>query len=119
ILLLVSAATVTIPQIIDEGETTHTLATVGPAPPDLAAALEAAGEVADFRVRFVVRSDEDAVREAVREGEATAGLAGDTLYVAEDAGSTFPVAVSQAVVGLETNRRLTELGLTPAQIDEL
>jgi ABC-2 type transport system permease protein len=119
LLLMISVAAVAVPQIIGNSGTTYTLATDGPAPADVAAALAAAGEAGGFTVEYVQRQGEDAVRQAVREGDATTGLAGGTLFTAADAGGTFPVLVAQAVVTLETAQRLAAAGLTPEQVTEL
>ncbi|MFZ0159913.1 MAG: ABC transporter permease [Kineosporiaceae bacterium] len=116
LLLLLSAAAVVAPQILGGGGTTYTLATVGKASSDVVAALDAAGRAADFRVEYVVRADEDAVRNAVRDGAATAGLAGQRLYSSESGAGTFPVVVAQVVTTLEISRRLTEAGLSPQQV---
>ena len=82
LLLLLSIAAVTIPQILSGGGTTYTLATIGKAPAQVVAALNAAGKSADFTVKYVSRMDEAAIRRAVRDGVATAGLAAGTLYTA-------------------------------------
>ena len=118
LLLLLSAAAVVVPQIIDQG-TNYTLATVAVAPANMKAALDAAGKSAKFTVKYVTRDDAEAVRQAVREGDATAGLAGDTLFSASQGGGTFPVVVTQVVVNLETSRLLTEAGLSPEQVAAL
>jgi hypothetical protein len=55
--------------------TTYTLATAGRAPAAVIAALDAAGKAAEFTVKYVSRDGADAVRQAVRDGDATAGLA--------------------------------------------
>jgi len=119
LLLLLSVAAVTVPQILGGEETTYTLATTGKAPAGMVAVLGAAGKSADFTVKYVSVTDGDSVRRAVRDGDATAGLAGDTLYTAARASGTFPVLVAQAVVALETSRQLSEAGLSPAQVAEL
>jgi ABC-2 type transport system permease protein len=59
------------------------------------------------------------VLQAVRDGDATAGLASNTLFTATGAGATFPVLVAQAVVTVETAQRMAAAGLTPAQVGEL
>jgi ABC-2 type transport system permease protein len=119
LLLLASAAVVVVPQLVLGQTTTYTLATVGEVPDDLRAALESAAGSGDFRVEYTARDDEAAVREAVRDDEATAGLAGDTLYTGQDLDPTFPVLVSQTVVALESGARLEGLGLTPEQIAQV
>lgn len=116
LLLLLSLAAVTVPQILGEDGTTHTLATTGRTPADLVVSLDAAGKSADFSVKYVSRDDQDAVRQAVRDGDATAGLAGQKLYTSADAGGSFPVVVAQSVVTLETSRRLAAAGLSPQQV---
>src|ERR1035437_7833019 len=42
-----------------------------------------------------------------------------TLYTSAKSAGTFPVVVAQAVVSLETSRRLTEAGLSPQQVADL
>ncbi len=66
-----------------------------------------------------MRPDEEAVRQAIRDGDADAGLVGDTLYTSAEQGDTFPAIVSQIVVTLEVAHRLEEAGLTPEQIEEV
>jgi len=119
LLLLLAIAAVTIPQILSGGGTTYTIATTGKAPAALVAALNAAGKSADFTVKYVSGADGTAVRLAVRDGDATAGLAGGTLFTSAQSAGTFPVVVAQTVVGLETTRRLTEAGLSPQQVAAL
>lgn len=119
LLLLLSAAAVVVPQMLGGGETTYTLATSGKAPADLVAALDAAGRTTGFTVTYVTRADDADVRKAVRDGDATAGLSGDSLYTSSWVGGPFPVVVAQAVVALETSKRLLQAGLTPAQVAEV
>ena len=119
LLLLLSAAAVVVPQMLGGGETTYTLATSGKAPADLVAALDAAGRTTGFTVTYVTRADDADVRKAVRDGDATAGLAGDSLYTSSWVGGPFPVVVAQAVVALETSKRLLQAGLTPGQVAEV
>ena len=118
-LLLLSVAAVVIPQILSEGSTAYTLATTGKAPVGIVAALNAAGKSADFTVKYISRVDEKAVRLAVRAGDATSGLAGETLYTKARETGTFPVLVAQAVVALETSRQLSDAGLSPRQVADL
>ncbi len=119
LLLLVSAAAVMLPQLLGDDETSYTLATVGETPGALVAGLDAAATSGDFGVDLVSLADEEAVRQAVRDGDATAGLANGTLYSSEDGGATFPAIVSQTVVTLEVADRLEEAGLTPRQIEQI
>jgi ABC-2 type transport system permease protein len=119
LLLLLSVAAVAVPQIIGKESTTYTLATTGKAPADVVEALDAAGKSAEFTVKYVPRDDEAAVRSAVRDGDATAGLAGGRLYTSAMDGGTFPVVVAQAVVTLETSRLLAKAGLSPQQVADL
>jgi len=119
LLLLLSVAAVTLPQVLGNDSTTYTLATTGKAPADVVSALNAAGKSADFTVLFVSRASPDAVRQAVRDDKATAGLAGGTLYTSARDGGTFPVVVAQALVTLETSRQLSKAGLSPKQVADL
>ncbi|HEX2704119.1 MAG TPA: ABC transporter permease, partial [Candidatus Lustribacter sp.] len=88
-------------------------------PADVVASLDAAGTPAGFDVRYVTRADEEAVRLAVRDGDATAGLAGPRLYTSSRAEGPFPTVVAQTVVALETSRRMAAAGLRPEQIADL
>jgi ABC-2 type transport system permease protein len=115
ILLILSVAAVVVPQLLGSNQPTYTLATTAQPPAALVTALDAAGRAAGFSVRYETRPDEAAVRQAVRDGDATAGLVGDSLYTSTASG-TFPVVVAQSVVALEASQRLADAGLTPAQI---
>jgi ABC-2 type transport system permease protein len=119
LLLLMSVAAVVVPQILGNDPTTYTLATAGPVTADMKVALDGAGRSAKFTVKYMTRNDAEAVRQAVRKGDASAGLAGDTLYTEARGGGTFPVVVAQAVVSLETSRLLAEAGLSPQQVAAL
>lgn len=119
LLLVLSVAAVVLPQVLGGGGTTYTLATEGKAPANVVVALDAAGKAGDFTVKYVSRADAAAVRQAVRDGDATAGLAAGKLFTTDQAGGTFPVVVAQSVVALETARRLGEAGLTPQQVADL
>lgn len=119
LLLLVSIAAIVVPQVLGGESTTYTLATTGKAPAGMVAVLDAAGKSGDFTVTYVTRADGDAVRRAVRDGDANAGLAGGTLYTKARDSGTFPVLVAQAVVGLETSRQLSQAGLSAQQVADL
>ena len=119
LLLLLSIATVTVPQILSGEGTTYTIATTGKAPAGLVAGLDSAGRSAGFTVKYVSRADGPAIRVAVRDGDADAGLADNTLYTSARSDGTFPVVVAQTAVALETTRRLTEARLSPRQIAAL
>ena len=108
-----------VPLLLNDDGTTYTLATVGDAPPELVGALEAASAAAEFELELDARADPASVRAAIRDGEATVGVVGETLFVSADGGATFPAIVSQAVVALETERRLEEAGLSTQEIEEL
>lgn len=119
LLLLISIGAVVLPQVIGDDETTNTLATVGRPQPDLKAILDAAARSGKFTVEYLPLGGEDAVRSAVQDGDATAGLVEDTLYTSTDADGTFAVLVSQAVVSLESTRRLAAVGLTADQVAQV
>lgn len=119
LLLLLSVAAVVVPQIVGSQSTTYTLATSGAVPADLKSALDAAGRSATFTVKYVSSDELDGVRQAVRDGDATAGLAGDTMYTSRGDGGTFPAVVAQAVVSLETSRLLAGAGLSARQVADL
>jgi len=119
LLLLLSVAAVTTPRFLGGAGTTYTIATAAKAPAGLVAALNAAGKSADFTVKYISRRDVADVRQAVGDGDATAGLPAATLYTSAKSAGTFPVVVAQAVVSLETSRRLTEAGLSPQQVADL
>jgi ABC-2 type transport system permease protein len=119
LLLLASAAAVVVPRLVLDQPTTYTLATVGEAPQPLRAALESAARRGDFTVEYTARADAPAVRQAVRDGDATVGLTDRTLFTTSEVDLTFPGLVSQAVVSLESAARLRAAGLTPEQIVSL
>jgi ABC-2 type transport system permease protein len=119
VLLLVSIGVVVLPQVFGDEETTYTLATVGPVPADVEALLEGAAEGGDFVVEYEAVADEEELRRAVQEGDATAGLTERRLYTSTVGDGTFTVLVTQAVVAVETRSRLSEAGLTAAEIAEV
>lgn len=119
ILLLISIAAVTLPQIFSGGSTTYTLATVGPAPTALQEELNSAGKTGGFTIEYKSESSASLVRQAVQAGDATAGLTGATMYVASDSPGSFPTLLSQAVTTLEITQKLRAAGLSPSQVVEL
>lgn len=119
LMLLLSIALITLPQVFAGDDTTYTLATVGPAPDELRDVLAAASDEGDFELEYLDEDSEAAVRTAVRNGDATAGLAGDRLFTSVSDGGSFPAVVAQAVVGLESTAALMDTGLTPAELEEL
>lgn len=119
VLLLVSIGVVVLPQVFGGEETTYTLATVGPVSADVKSLLEGAAEGGDFVVEYEVVADEEQLRRAVQEGDATAGLTERRLYTSTVGDGTFTVLVTQAVVAVETRSRLSEAGLTAAEIAEV
>ncbi|MDQ1536075.1 MAG: type transport system permease protein [Actinomycetota bacterium] len=119
LLLLLSVAAVTIPQLLGGQAQSYTLAIIGKAPAPLVAALNASGKSADFTVKYVSRPDAAAVRRAVRDGDADAGRASGTLYTSTQSDATFPGVVVQAVVTMDTSRALKAARLSPKQVAEL
>jgi len=119
LLLAVALAAVFLPRILGGGPTTYTLATDGTAPVAVRAQLDAAAEGADFEVEYLELADGPAVEDAVRQGDATVGVADEVMYVRSDAPGAFPVLVAQALVAEETALRLAAAGLSPGEIAEL
>jgi ABC-2 type transport system permease protein len=119
LLLTLAIAAVAVPQLLRDETTTYTLATVGDASAGLVETLEEAAAAAEFELELSSRENAQAVRTAIRDGDATAGLDGETLFVSAEADATFPAIVSQAVVALETERRLEDAGLSAEEIEEL
>ena len=119
LLLVLSIAVVVAPRLLTGGPPTYTLATVGEADPAVAAQLDAAARAGDFTIIYTPTADAAAVQAAVRNEDATAGLADGTLYVQRNGTGTFPVLVTQAVVAQEAASRLSAAGLTPAQVTDL
>lgn len=119
VLLLVSIGVVVLPQVFGDEETTYTLATVGTVSADVKSLLEIAAEGSDFSLEYETVADEEELRRAVQEGDATAGLTERRLYTSTVGDGTFTVLVSQAVVAVETRSRLSEAGLTAAEIAEV
>lgn len=120
VMLLLGLAAVALPRIIGDDATTYRLATVGETPPGVAAMLEAAGKAADFEVEFSTVADVSAAQDVVRAGDVDVALTATgpsgTLYVASDAGGTFPALVTQAVVAQTTTQSMLDAGLTPEQV---
>ncbi|MEW1953034.1 ABC transporter permease [Terrabacter sp. NPDC080008] len=119
LLLLLSVAAVVVPRLISSGPTTYTLVTVGRAPVTLTTSVTAAARAGGYRTAYVQRSSEAGVREAVQHGDATVGLAGNRMYVAERNAGAFPGIVAQSLVRLETARALAGFGLTAEQVASL
>ncbi|MDP2014143.1 MAG: ABC transporter permease [Actinomycetota bacterium] len=119
ILLLISIAAVTLPQIISGGPTTYSLATVGAPPAALATALNAAGASGDFDVEYQPYPSDATVRDRVRNGDASAGLVGNVIYTASGGSGSFPALLLQSVVTMKTVEKLKAAGLSPAQVAEL
>lgn len=119
LLLLLSIGAVVVPRLISTGPTTYTLATVGPAPAALTTSVTATAQAGGYRTAYVQRTTEGGVRDAVQHGEATVGLAGSRMYVAERNAGAFPGIVAQSLVRLETARMLTGFGLTAEQVARL
>jgi ABC-2 type transport system permease protein len=116
VMLVVSVAAVAVPQLLAQDTKTYTIATVGKAPAQLVSALDAAGRAGEFEVRYVTRPTQDELRTAVRDGDATVALTGDTLYTSATKASAFPGVVAQAAVGVQLSQKLAETGLTPQQL---
>ena len=116
VLLLASAAAVVVPRLVLDHPAHYTLATVGAVPSPLRGALQAAAGQGGYSVDYATRATPAAVRAAVRDGDATAGLADGTLYTGTGVDQSFPAVVAQAVASIEVTTRLRGAGLTPAQI---
>ncbi len=119
VMLAIGLAVVYVPRLLTDDQPTYTLATVGTTPAPITAHLDAAGEAAGFGVHYLAVADQQAADAAVRAGEATVALAGDTMYVRTDAPGAFPVLVTQAVLAQESAGMMLEAGLTPEQIGAL
>ena len=119
VLLLVGLAVVMLPRLLGGDEPTYTLASVGEPSASIRAQLDAAGEAAGFRIEYLPVADAAIVESTIREGDATVGLVGTTLYVRTDAPGTVAVLVGQAMVATERAELLRDAGLTPAEIAEV
>jgi ABC-2 type transport system permease protein len=118
-LVLMAVAAIVLPQVFGGGRTTYTLATVGRPAPALTAVLDSAGRDGDFSVKYLSRGSVTSVREAVRSGDAAAGLVTGRLFTSATSDGTFAGMVTQAVVGLETSRRLAVMGLDATDLARL
>jgi ABC-2 type transport system permease protein len=120
VMLLIGIGAALLPRLLGGGETTYTLAAAAGTPEAVVAQVQAAGNAGGFEVQILAVADRAAAEAAVRDGEATAGLAmteaGSTLYVASDGAGPFPAVVSQVVVGQATTQALRDAGLTDEQI---
>ena len=119
VLLAIGLAVVYVPRLLSDDQPTYTLATVDTVSEPVQAHLDAAGEAAGFGVEYLTVADEQAAEAAVRDGDATVALAGDTMYVRTDAPGAFPVLTTQAVIAQESAGMMLEAGLTPEQIGAL
>ena len=119
VLLAIGLAVVYVPRLLSDDQPTYTLATVDTVSEPVQAHLDAAGEAAGFGVEYLTVADEQAAEAAVRDGDATVALAGDTMYVRTDAPGAFPVLTTQAVIAQESAALMLEAGLTPEQIGAL
>lgn len=119
VLLLLSAAAVSVPQLLGEDAATYTVATVGEPPADLVAALDVAAQAVGVEAEYLPRTNEDAVRRAVDDGRAQFGLAGPVLFTTSQVDTAAAALVSQAVTAVEVQRRLEAAGLSPQQVAEL
>ncbi|HET7279876.1 MAG TPA: ABC transporter permease [Dermatophilaceae bacterium] len=119
LLILTSAASIFLPTLFLNRAQTYTVATVGPAPAYLVAALNGAGTAGDFTVKYVTRNSQKELQTAVRHDEATVGLGDGVLFVASKGAGTFPVVVAQAAVKLEQTEKLAQAGLSQADITAL
>jgi ABC-2 type transport system permease protein len=119
VLLLVGLAVVMVPRLLGGSEPTYTLASVGEPSESIRAQLDAAGDAAGFRVEYLPVADAATVESTIRDGDATVGVVGTTLYVRTDAPGTVAVLVGQAMVAKERADLLRDAGLTPAEIAEV
>jgi ABC-2 type transport system permease protein len=119
VLLLVGLAVVFVPRLLGDDEPTYTLASVGAPSASVQAQLDAASDAAGFRVAYLTVQDAAMLEAAIRDGDATVGLAGTTVYVRTDAPGAVAVLVGQAVVAQERADLLRAAGLSSAQIAEL
>jgi ABC-2 type transport system permease protein len=119
VLLLVGLAVVFVPRLLGGDEPTYTLASVGETSASIQAQLDAASDAAGFRVEYLTVQDAAMLEAAIREGDATVGLAGTTVYVRTDAPGAVAVLVGQAVMAQERTDLLREAGLSSAQIAEM
>jgi ABC-2 type transport system permease protein len=83
------------------------------------AQLDAASDAAGFRVEYLTVQDASTLEAAIRDGDATVGLAGTTVYVRTDAPGAVALLVGQAVMAEERADLLRSAGLTSAQIAEV
>jgi ABC-2 type transport system permease protein len=120
ILALASAAIVLVPTLLDDdGPSTVRLVVVEGADADVVAVARSLVDLAGVELRTVERPDARAVRQAVRDGDADAGLADGTVLVGPDDPGVLPAIVSQAVVVVETERQLAAAGMSAEELAAL
>jgi ABC-2 type transport system permease protein len=119
VLLLVGLAVVMVPRLLGGDQPTYTLASVGEPAASIRAQLDAAGEAAGFSMEYLPVTDAATVESSIREGDATVGVVGTTVYVRTDAPGTVAVLLGQAMVGAKRAALLRDAGLTPTQIAEV
>lgn len=116
ILLAIGLAFVFVPRLLGGDDPVYTLASVGEASAPVRSQLDAASQAAGFRVEYLSAATSADVEAAVRNGDATVGLADAVLYVRSDAPGAFSVLVAQSVVVEERADLLRDAGLTPEQV---
>lgn len=121
LMLLLGLAVVVVPRFIGDPHVTYRLATVGAAPAELRAHLEAAAKAGDVTITFTAVGDADQAKRVVQSGDADVALirtgTGTTkMLVAANGGGEFPALVAQAVLAVTTTQALADAGLTPSQI---
>lgn len=116
ILLLVGLGVVLVPRLLGDDAPVYTLGSVGEASASVQSQLDAAAQAAGFGVEYLSVPDDAAVETAVREGDATVGIADDVLYVRSDAPGAFAALVGQAIVAEQRAALLLAAGLTSEQI---
>ncbi len=116
ILLAVGLGVVLVPRLIGDDAPVYTLGSVGEVSVSVQSQLDAAAQAAGFGVDYLPVADDAAVEAAVREGDATVGLADEVLYVRSDAPGAFAALVGQAVVAEQRVALMLAAGLTADQV---
>ena len=112
-------AIIAVPQILGRDVNQRTVGLVGDGSPQLASVVQTAGSQVGLSVRTRVFGDEAAGEAAVRSGDVDVLLLDRTLVWKSEVDDQLGAVVTSAVQGIEQQRAIRELGLTPDQLQRL
>jgi ABC-2 type transport system permease protein len=119
--IAIVVALIAVPQIYGGGsKSTRTVGLVGETSSQLPTLLRATGDQLDLNLKTRVFADEAAGRTALRSGDVSVLLVGETQLVWKaETDEQLKGIVTAAVQALQQQRAIRQLGLTPQQADRL